>query len=139
MKLTRRTTARPKRDPKVALADFAAAAAKTEFTEKMLTNMSDALKSGRMKVDKLTFTDDVQPGLRAIVRPTGTVTLHAHYDFEGSRPMIKVGEIPGTTVDEARSLTKTIRALAERGIDVQSGLHERLLRELKAHGTKWRP
>jgi Arm DNA-binding domain len=139
MKLTRRTTARPKRAPKEALADFAATAAKTEFTEKMLISMSDALKSGRMKVDKVTFTDDVQPGLRAIVRPTGTVTLHAHYDFDGSRPMIKVGEIPGTTIDEARELTKTIRALAENGIDVQSGLHERLLRELKAQGTKWRP
>jgi hypothetical protein len=137
MKLTRRTTIRPKRTPKEAIADFAANAAKTEFTEKMLTSMSDALKSGRMKVAKLTFTDDVQAGLRAVVRPTGTVTLHAHYDFEGSRPMIKVGEIPGTTIEEARALTKTIRALAEKGIDVQSGLHERLLRELKTQGTRW--
>lgn len=101
--------------------------------------MSEALKSGRMKVDKVTFTDDVQPGLRAIVRSKGAITLHCHYDFEGSRPMIKVGEIPGCTVDEARALTKTIRALAAKGIDVQSGLHERLLRELKAQGTRWRP
>jgi len=90
-----------------------------------------------MKVDKVTFTDDVQPGLRAVVRPTGTVTLHAHYDFGGSRPMIKVGEVPGTSIAEARELTKTIRALAAKGIDVQAGLHERLLRELKAQGTKW--
>jgi hypothetical protein len=137
MTLTRRNTPRPKRDPSAALAAFAASAAKTEFTEKMLTSMSDALKSGRMKVAKLTFTDDVQPGLRAIVRPTGTVTLHAHYDFEGSRPMVKVGEIPGTTIEEARALTKTIRALAAKGVDVQAGLHERLLRELKAQGVRW--
>jgi len=27
---------------------------------------------------KVTFTDDVQPGLRAIVRQTGTVTFHPH-------------------------------------------------------------
>jgi hypothetical protein len=139
MKLTRRTTTRPKRDPKAALTAFAAEASKTVFTAEMLIGMSDALKSGRMKVDKVTFTDDVEPGLRAIVRSKGAITLHAHYDFDGSRPMIKVGEIPGTTVNEARALTKTIRALAAKGIDVQSGLHERLLRELKAQGTKWRP
>jgi hypothetical protein len=42
-----------------------------------------------------------------------------------------------STIEEARALTKTIRALAEKGIDVQSGLHERLLRELKAQGTRW--
>jgi hypothetical protein len=101
--------------------------------------MSDALKSGRMKVDKVTFTDDMQPGLRAIVRNTGTVTFHAHYDFKGSRPMLKVGDLGETTVEEARELTKTIRALAAKSIDVQFGLHERLLRELRAQGTKWRP
>jgi hypothetical protein len=109
------------------------------FTAEMLQGIAEALKSGRMKVDKLTFTDDLQPGLRAIVRNTGTVTFHAHYDFDGSRPMLKVGDLGETTVEEARALTKTIRALADQGIDVQRGLHERLLRELKAQGAKWRP
>jgi hypothetical protein len=139
MALTRRTTPRPKRDPKSAIAAYAARANRTEFTEAMLTSMSEALQSGRMKVDKLTFTDDIQAGLRAVVRSKGAITLHATYDFDGSRPMMKVGEIPGTTIEEARALTKTIRALAAKGIDVQSGLHERLLRELKAQGTRWRP
>jgi hypothetical protein len=134
-----RNTPRSKRDPKAALSAALAKAPKSEFTEEMLQSMSDALKSGRMKVDKVTFTDDMQPGLRAIVRNTGTVTFHAHYDFKGSRPMLKVGDLGETTVEEARELTKTIRALAAKGIDVQSGLHERLLRELRAQGTKWRP
>jgi hypothetical protein len=133
-----RKTPRSKRDPKAAVEAFIASP-KSEFTEGMLQSMSDALKSGRMKVDKVTFTDDVQPGLRAVVRQTGTVTFHAHYDFNGSRPMLKVGDLGETSIGEARALTKTIRALAEKGIDVQSGLHERLLRELKAQGTKWRP
>jgi hypothetical protein len=53
--------------------------------------------------------------------------------------MVKVGAIPGTTIKEARELTKTIRALAEKGIDIQDGLLPRLLRELKAWGTRWRP
>jgi hypothetical protein len=109
------------------------------FTIESLESFSQALKSGRMKVDKITFTDDQQPGLRAIVRTTGNISFHAHYDFKGSRPMIKVGEWPGTPLKEARELTKTIRALADKGIDVQEGLLPRLLRELKQQGTKWRP
>lgn len=134
-----RKARRPPRSSKSILAALSEEVPTVVFTEKMLTSMSDALKTGRLGVAKLTFTDDVQPGLRAIIRPTGNVTLHAHYDFDGSRPMIKVGEIPGSTVEEARALTKVIRALAAKGIDVQSGMRERLLRELKTRGTKWRP
>jgi hypothetical protein len=114
-------------------------APKSEFTAERLQAMSDALKSGRMKVDKLMISDDIVTGLRALVRSTGTVSFHCQYDFNGSRPMLKVGDLGETTVEEARELTKTIRALAAKGIDVQSGLHERLLRELRAQGTRWRP
>lgn len=53
--------------------------------------------------------------------------------------MLKVGELPGSTVADARALTRTIRAIAAEGIDVQDGLHERLLRELREKGDKWRP
>jgi hypothetical protein len=130
-----RTTPRPKRSIKAALAN----APKSEFTAEMLQSMSEALKSGRMKVDKMMLSDDQQTGLRALVRSTGTVSFHCQYDFGGSRPMIKVGDLPGTTIAEARELTKTIRALAANGIDVQTGLLPRLLRELKSQGTRWRP
>jgi hypothetical protein len=51
----------------------------------------------------------------------------AKNDFGDSRPMLKVGEWPDITVDQARALTKTVRALAEKGIDVQEGLHAPLL------------
>jgi hypothetical protein len=130
-----RTTPRASRK-KVALA---AKVPKSEFTAEILESISNALKSGRMKVDKMMISDDVQTGLRALVRSTGTVSFHCQYDFNGSRPMLKVGDLGETTVEEARELTKTIRALAANGIDVQSGLHERLLRELRAQGTRWRP
>lgn len=42
-------------------------------------------------------------------------------------------------ISEARVLAKTVRLLAARGIDVQAGLHERLVRELTEKGEKWRP
>jgi hypothetical protein len=59
---------------KRAIAEALTNAPKSEFTTEMLQSMSDALKSGRMKVEMVTFTDDVKPGLRAIVRQIGTVT-----------------------------------------------------------------
>lgn len=134
-----RRTPRPKRNDKASVAAQLAGAPKSEFTAEKLQSMSDAVKSGRMKVDKLMISDDMVTGLRALIRSTGSVSFHCQYDFEGSRPMIKVGDLGETTIEEARELTRTIHALAAKGIDVQSGLHERLLRELKAQGTRWRP
>ncbi|MDB5615919.1 Arm DNA-binding domain-containing protein [Tardiphaga sp.] len=121
------------------LAKLTLPVAQSEFTETMLLGMAAALKTGRLKVDKLAFSDDVQHGLRAIVRKTGTITLHAHYEIGESRPMLKVGDLPGSTIAEARKITKTVRALAAKGIDVQDGMLPRLLRELREQGENWRP
>lgn len=111
----------------------------SQFTEEILLGMARALQTGRLKVKKLSVSDDMEPGLRAYVRESGTVALHCHYEIGESRPMLKVGELPGSTVADARALTRTIRAIAAKGIDVQDGLHERLLRELREKGDKWRP
>lgn len=110
----------------------------SEFTAEMLLGMAAALKTGRLKTKQLTITDDRQPGLIAYVRESGIVALHAHYQIGKSRPMLKVAELPGGTIEDARALTKTIRALAAKGIDVQDGLHERLMRELLEQGENWR-
>lgn len=112
-------------------------AKESTFTADMLLGMAAALKTGRLKTKKLTITDDRQPGLIAYVRESGIVALHAHYQIGKSRPMLKVGELPGSTIEDARKLTKTIRALAAKGIDVQDGLHERLMRELLEQGEDW--
>lgn len=111
----------------------------SQFTEEILMGMARALQTGRLKVKKLSVSDDMQPGLRAYVRESGTVALHCHYEIGDSRPMLKVGELPGSTIADARALTRTIRAIAAAGLDVQDGLHERLLRELREKGEKWRP
>lgn len=84
------------------------------------------------------LTDDVQPGLRAVIRK-GSVSFHVCYEVADRRPMLKIGEHPAMTVKEARELARTIRVLAANGIDPQEGLHDRLIRELKDQGTEWRP
>ena len=48
----------------------------------------------------------------------------------------KLGDHPDMSIAEARQLTRTVQTLAAIGIDPQEGLHERLIRELKAKGTK---
>jgi hypothetical protein len=111
-----------------------------EFTVATLEKLAKSLESGAIKhIDRLSISDDVQPGLRAIIRNTGAISFHVHYAVAGSRPMLKIGEHPGTSIAEARSLAATVLTLADKGIDPQVGLHERLIRELKEKGARWRP
>lgn len=115
----------------------------SKFTEKLLRDMAKDVKSGAIPLTKkkpwLNLGDDRAIGLRAIIRKSGAVTFHAMYQIEDSRPMITVGHFPDTTIEEARHLTKIVRGLAAKGIDVQSGLHQRLLQELERDGLNWRP
>jgi hypothetical protein len=112
----------------------------SRFTPDLLRKTLDDLQGGKLgKTDRVTFGDDEQPGLRAIVRKSGTVSFHVIYSVNGERPILLVGHWPDTGIDEARSLAKTIRALAAEGIDVTEGLHARLISELKRDGTAWRP
>ena len=113
--------------------------ASDKFSGPTFEALADDLKRGRVPLDRVTVSDNIQTGLRAIIRNTGLISFHVQYSVEGSRPYLKIGDYPDTTVNEARSIAKTVIALAERGIDVQSGLHERLVRELKEKGEKWRP
>lgn len=109
------------------------------FTGEMLEGLAADLKSGRIPLPRVNVSDDVQVGLRAIIRNTGNISFHANYDYQDSRPWFKIGDYPDMSIKKARELTFTIRELASKGIDVQAGMHERLLRELEERGTKWRP
>jgi Arm DNA-binding domain len=109
------------------------------FTITWFQKLADGLTTGRMKTDRITVSDDMVPGLRAIIRDTGGISFHVQYTIGKSRPYLKIGEVPGTTVEQARKLARTVLSLARQGIDPQSGLHERLLRELTDQGEKWRP
>jgi len=109
------------------------------FTEEMLTSLARDLKSRRLPMDRQQISDDLVTGLRAIITKDGRVTFHASYTLGESRPFLILGEMGKISLTQARELTKTIKALAANGINVQEGLHERLIRELLTKGVKWRP
>jgi hypothetical protein len=108
-----------------------------EFSAPLFERLLRDLKKG--KLDRVSVSDNEVQGLQVIIRKTGLISYHVNYDFGGSRPVLKIGTHPGTTVAEARDLARTVRELAAMGIDPQQGLHERLIRELKAQGSAWRP
>ena len=112
---------------------------KPKFTNETLEKLADDLQKKRVPLDRVTISDEMQVGLRAIIRNTGGITFHASYDIGGGRPYLKLGTYPEMTIKEARELTKTVRYLADMGIDPQEGLHDRLVRQLKEKGTRWRP
>jgi hypothetical protein len=100
------------------------------------------LESGRLPLKIVTIADDQAVGLSAKIRDTGAISYHIQYalkDKEAARPQLKIGEHPTTNIETARARARTIRGLADLGIDVQAGLHDRLYRELDKEGLKWRP
>jgi hypothetical protein len=117
------------------------------FTEDMLLRTAKDLKSGRWPSERVRFADDVQPGLRAVINQSGLVTYHAQYEVDGKkerRGYMKIGDANPDSDDyisltKARARVKTIKALADKGIDVQDGLHKRLLKELDQQGADWEP
>lgn len=119
--------------------EVASAPSPSKFSIEHFESIARDLDSGRLKLDKIVISDDVQIGLRAIIRKSGTITYHVSYAAGESRPYLKVGQYPDTSIAEARELARTITTLADHGIDVQSGLHDRLIKELREKGTKWRP
>ena len=114
------------------------------FTAKNLKDIARDLASGKLKLPRVQISDDMVTGLRAMVNKSGLISFHAAYTIGGSRPLLKIGEMDKKSpeyisIEDARHLTKTIQALADKGIDVQEGLHRRLVRELRDQGTNWRP
>lgn len=119
-------------------------AEKSKFDAPTLLAIAKDLQSGKLPLERVRVSDDMVVGLRAVVNRSGLVTLHASYEVGESRPFILLGslnreESNHITIDEARELTRTIKAIAAKGIDVQDGLHKRLIRELKRDGAKWTP
>jgi hypothetical protein len=98
----------------------------------------DVKKTG---IERHRMSDPLQPGLRVQVYYEGQVSFIVEYKLPGikSRPHLTIGHWPDMSIQEARKLAVIIRDLGNKGIDVQEGLHDRLLQELKRDGTKWRP
>lgn len=115
----------------------------TKFTPEQLELYSRHLKTGHLPLERFTMSDDVVTGLRAVLHKSGRIAFHASYYVGEKRPFMLIGTFNKgdpdyITIEEARNLTRTIKALGDKGIDPQSGLQRRLIRELKRDGTNWR-
>jgi hypothetical protein len=117
---------------------------KSDFTVENFKNILADLQSGRWPLQRTQISDDMVTGLRMMINKSGLMSYHASYYVGDDRPFMKIGDANEDSPDyisleDAREITKTIIALGEKGIDVQDGLHRRLIRELKKEGTRWRP
>lgn len=116
----------------------------TKFTAERLEAFARDLKSQRVPLERQTVSDDIVTGLRAVVHKTGRIALHASYYVGEKRPFMVLGYFHDKndpdyiSIEDARELTKTIKALGDKGIDVQDALHRRLRKELLEKGTSWR-
>src|SRR5437762_3324141 len=115
----------------------------TKFTAERLEAFANDLKTQRVPLERQQISDDVVTGLRAVVYRTGRIVFHVSYHVDDKRPFMRIGELNKESpdyisIEEARDLAETIKALGEKGIDVQEGLERRLIRELKQKGTYWR-
>jgi hypothetical protein len=110
----------------------------------MLLQAAEDLSSGRIKLERIRISDDMVVGLRAVVNASGHISLHVSYEVGDDRPFKLLGSINKDaknyiSIDDARELAKTIKALGDRGINVDEANDRRLLRELREKGTAWRP
>lgn len=115
----------------------------TKFTQERLDSFAKDLKTQRVPLERQQISDDMVVGLRAMIHRTGLIAYHVSYYVGDKRPFMKIGEgnkdSPDfLTVEQAREIAKTVKALGDKGIDVQDGLHRRLIRELQEKGTNWR-
>lgn len=127
----------------------------SQITERVLQKMATDLERGVPLLPKLSVADDMVPGLRFIIYKSGEISIHVSYVVAGPvdrRPFIKIGTL-GTsstgkrelktdesfTLAEARELAKNIKAIGDRGIDVERDARKRLLDEIRRDGSRWSP
>lgn len=115
--------------------------ARITVNEALLKAYVRDLENGSLKLpdNRIRLNDDQQPGLQIHVYKNGDIVFHAGYHIAGSRPVVKIGNFPSMSLQEAREMTKLIRDLAEDGVDMQDGFLPRTIRELRTDGIKWRP
>ena len=116
----------------------------TKFTVQTLEAFARDLKSGRIPLERQQISDDRVTGLRAIIYKSGLIVFAVSYYVDGAnRPFLRLGalnrdEPDHITIEEARELAKTVKALGDKGIDPQLGLERRLISELKRDGVHWK-
>jgi hypothetical protein len=116
----------------------------SQITEATLFKIASDLKRGVPPLPKLSVVDDLVVGLRFIIYRSGEIAIHASYTVGERRPFFRLGALNKDAPDhlslaEARQLVKDIKAIGDRGIDIQEGMFGRLIRELQRDGAKWKP
>jgi|KBSMisStaDraftv2_1062788.scaffolds.fasta_scaffold1897613_1 Arm DNA-binding domain len=109
----------------------------SKFNQETFEEVVKYLK--KTSLPRAMISDPVEPGLRVMVRKSGSISFHVHYTVGTSRPMIDIGEAPEMTIDRARKIARSIIAIADKGIDPRDGLHKRLVAEIEKVGDKWKP
>jgi hypothetical protein len=119
-------------------------AEKSKFDATTLLEIAKDLQSGKLPLERVRISDDMCVGLRAVVNRSGLVTLHVSYEVGDDRPFWKLGDVNKDSpdyisIEDARELAKTVKALGDRGINIEDASRKRLLKELKRDGASWRP
>lgn len=126
------------------MAKASAKAPSTKFTAERLKAFSKDLQTQRVPLERQQISDDMVVGLRAMIHKSGLIAFHVSYYVGDKRPFMRIGTFDDPSdpdyisIEDAREVAKTIKALGEKGIDVQDGLQRRLVRELKEKGVGWR-
>jgi hypothetical protein len=126
------------------MAKTSAKAPSTKFTAERLKAFSKDLQTQRVPLERQQISDDMVVGLRAMIHKSGLIAFHVSYYVGDKRPFMRIGTFDDPndpdyiSIEDAREVAKTIKALGEKGIDVQDGLQRRLVRELKEKGVGWR-
>lgn len=116
----------------------------TKFTAERLEAFARDLKSQRVPLERQQISDDIVTGLRAMCYKSGAIVFHISYYVGEKRPFMRLGSFDNKSdpdyisIEDAREVAKTVKALGDKGIDVQDGLHRRLIKELKRDGTHWK-
>lgn len=119
-------------------------AEKSKFDATTLLEIAKDLASGKLPLERVRVSDDMCVGLRAVCNRSGLCTLHVSYAVGDDRPFWKLGDVNKDSpeyisIDDARALAKTVKALGDRGINVEETNRKRLIKELREKGTAWRP
>lgn len=115
------------------------------FTPELLEKFAHQLKTQRVPLERQTISDNVVTGLRAAIHKSGLIAFHVSYWVGEKRPFMRIGTFDDPkdpdyiSIDDARHVASVVLALGRKGIDVQDGLHRRLVRELQRDGSNWRP
>lgn len=126
------------------------------ITPEILAHFRKDFESKKLgKMDRVRLTDNIQSGMRVIINKSGLITFYANYTMRtkdgNERPYFTIGHYPeefelkrnprlgDEFIADMRDVATIIRNLADMGIDVQAGLHERIVAEIRAERESWTP